>query len=69
MELQSLGNGWDNLGRFYGVCWKGLGPNARVVFVLEIKMQKLLCFACFWCFGVQGCLRDDWLVFLAYKNV
>ena len=31
--------------------------NARVVFVLEIKMQKLPCFASFWCSRVF----EDWL--------
>ena len=47
----------------------GLGQNARVVFAMELQVQKLPCFASFWCFDVQECLRDGWLVFLNQDNV
>ena len=47
----------------------GLGQNARVVCEMEVKLQRVPCFASFWCFDVQECLRDGWLVFLAQGNV
>ena len=47
----------------------GLGQNARVVCEMEVKLQRMPCFASFWCFDVQECLRDVWLVFLAQGNV
>ena len=43
--------------------------NTRVDFVLEIKMQNSPCFARKCDFCVQGCLRDEWLVFLAHRDV
>ena len=49
--------------------WTGLGPNARVVCEIELKVQKLPCFARGMCFDVQECLRDECLVFLAQGNV
>ena len=47
----------------------GLGQNTRVVFVMELKVQKLPCFARGMCFAVQECFRDGWLVFLTQGNV
>ena len=48
---------------------RGLGQNARMVCVMEVKLQGVPCFASFWCFGAQECLRDVWLVFLAHRDV
>ena len=47
----------------------GLGQNARGVCEMELKVQKLPCFARGMCFDVQECFRDGWLVFLAQGNV
>ena len=37
--------------------------------MMEVKLQGVPCFASFWCFDVQECLRGGWLVFLAQVNV
>ena len=37
----------------------GLGQNARVIFVMELKVQKLPCFARGMCFGIFGGLRVE----------
>ena len=47
----------------------GLGQNALGVCEMEVKLQGLPCFARKCDFCVQGCLRDEWLVFLAHKDV
>ena len=46
----------------------GLGQNARVVFVMELKVQKLPCFARRRCFCVLEGLRVQQFMFLAQGN-
>ena len=35
-----------------------LGQNARATCEMEVELQGVHCFASFWCFDVQECLRD-----------
>ena len=47
----------------------GCKQNARVDVKMEVILQGLPYFARKCDFCAQGCLRDEWLVFLAHRDV